>query len=272
VGAIYISTDNQLAATIYLMKIGMLAVLFLLGALAAHAADVAVYAAVSLTDALKAIAPKFEAATGDKLVFNLDGSNVLALQISKGAPADVFFSADEAQMDKLQKAGLVDAATRKDVVFNRLVAIVGANSTLQLTSLADLARPEIKHLALADPRSVPAGVYAKQYLQDAKVWDQVEARVVPTQNVRAAMAGVESGNADAGIVYQTDALISKKVKIAFALPESSKVRIAYPAAALTHAANPDGAKKLVHFLQTDPDARAIFAKYGFIVGPPANGK
>jgi molybdate transport system substrate-binding protein len=95
---------------------------------------------------------------------------------------------------------------------------------------------------------------------------------VPTQNVRAALAGVESGNADAGIVYQTDALISKKVKIAFALPDSAKIRIAYPSAALAHSANPDAAKKLVQFLQTDPDARAIFAKYGFIVGPPANGK
>jgi molybdate transport system substrate-binding protein len=254
------------------MKIRVLAVLFFMGALATHAADVAVYAAVSLTDALKAIAPKFEAATGDKLTFNLDGSNVLALQISKGAPADVFFSADEKQMDKLQKAGLIDATTRQDIVFNRLVAVVGVNSTLQLTSLADLTKPEIKHLALADPRSVPAGVYAKQYLQDANEWDQVEARVVPTQNVRAALAGVESGNADAGIVYQTDALISKKVKIAFALPDSAKIRIAYPSAALAHSANPDAAKKLVQFLQTDPDARAIFAKYGFIVGPPANGK
>jgi molybdate transport system substrate-binding protein len=254
------------------MKIRVLAVLFFMGAIAAHAADVSVYAAVSLTDALKAIAPKFEAATGDKLVFNLDGSNVLALQITKGAPADVFFSADEKQMDKLQQAGLLDASTRQDIVLNRLVAVVGVDSPLQIGSLADLTKPEVKHLALADPRSVPAGVYAKQYLQDAGLWDQIEARVVPTQNVRAALAGVESGNADAGIVYQTDALISKKVKVAFALPDSAKIRIAYPAAALAHAKNPDGAKKLVQYLLTDPDARAIFAKYGFIVGPPANGK
>ncbi|HEX4141262.1 MAG TPA: molybdate ABC transporter substrate-binding protein [Candidatus Methylacidiphilales bacterium] len=254
------------------MKTGVLAVFFFLGALAAHAADVSVYAAVSLTDALKAIAPKFEAATGDKLRFNLDGSNVLALQITKGAPTDVFFSADEAQMDKLQKAGLIDASTRQDIVFNRLVAVVGADSPLQLTSLIDLAKPEVKHLALADTRSVPAGVYAKQYLQAAKVWDQVEARVVPTQNVRAALAGVESGNADAGIVYQTDALISKKVKVAFALPESPKVKIAYPAAALAHAPNAEGAKRLVLYLLNDPDARAVFAQYGFLVGPPAHGQ
>jgi molybdate transport system substrate-binding protein len=254
------------------MKIRVFTVLFFMGAIAAHAADVAVYAAVSLTDALKAIAPKFEVATGNKLIFNLDGSNVLALQITKGAPADVFFSADEKQMDKLQQAGLIDASTRQDIVLNRLVAVVGANSTLQLASLADLTKPEVKHLALADPRSVPAGVYAKQYLQAAGLWDRVEARVVPTQNVRAALAGVESGNVDAGIVYQTDAFISTKVKIAFALPESAKIRIAYPAAALAHAANPDGAKKLVQFLLTDPDARAIFAKYGFLVGPSAHGK
>ena len=254
------------------MKSRVLAVLFFMASIAAHAADVSVYAAVSLTDALKAIAPKFEAATGDKLIFNLDGSNVLALQITKGAPADVFFSADEAQMDKLQKTGLVDASTRQDIVLNRLVAVVGVNSPLQFGSLADLTKPEVKHLALADPRSVPAGVYAKQYLQDAGLWDQIEARVVPTQNVRAALAGVESGNADAGIVYQTDALISKKVKVALALPYSAKIRIAYPAAALAHAANPDGAKKLVQFLQTDSDARAIFVKYGFLVGPPAHGQ
>jgi molybdate transport system substrate-binding protein len=254
------------------MRIWMLAVFFIMGALAAQAADITVYAAVSLTDALRAIAPKFEAATGDTLRFNLDGSNVLALQITKGAPADVFFSADEAQMDRLQKAGLIDVPTRQDIVFNRLVAVVGADSPLQLTSLADLAKPDVKRLALADPRSVPAGVYAKQYLQAANVWDQVEARVVPTQNVRAALAGVESGNADAGIVYQTDALISHKVKVAFTLPDSPKVRIAYPAAALAHAPNPEGAKKFVLYLRNDADACAVFAKYGFLVGPPAHGQ
>jgi len=253
------------------MKTFVLVLFLAMSVLSATAGDITVFAAVSLTDALRAIEPKFEAATGDKLVFSLDGSNVLALQISKGAPADVFFSADEAQMDKLQKGGLVDATTRHDILFNRLVAVVGVNSTLQLASLADLAKPEVKRLALADPRSVPAGVYAKEYLEDAKVWDEVEARVVPTQNVRAALAGVESGNADAGIVYQTDALISHKVKIAFALPDSPKVKIAYPAAALSHAPNPEGAKKFVLYLQNDAGARAIFAQYGFIVGPPAHG-
>ncbi len=254
------------------MKI-LSAILFLtMSIFSARAADINVYAAVSLTDALRAIQMKFEAITTDKLVFNLDGSNVLALQITKGAPADVFFSADEKQMDKLQKAGLIDPVTRHDILFNHLVVVVGAASPLQLASLADLAQPGVKHLSLADPRSVPAGVYAREYLQDAGVWDKVESRVVPAQNVRAALAGVESGNADAGIVYQTDAQLSPKVKVAFALPDSPKVKIAYPAAALAHAPNPDGAKKFILYLQNNADARAIFAKYGFIVGPPAHAQ
>lgn len=254
------------------MKIWATFLLLVISFISATAANIAVYAAVSLTDALRAIQPAYETATGDKLVFNLDGSNVLALQITKGAPADVFFSADEAQMNKLQKAGLVDASTRQDILFNRLVAIVGANSPLEPKSLADLAKPEIKRLALADPRSVPAGVYAKQYFEDAKLWDQVESRVVPAQNVRAALAAVESGNADAGIVYQTDTFSSRRARVAFALPESPKVKIAYPAAVLAHAPNPEGARKFVLFLQNNADARAVFAKYGFIVGSPAHGQ
>jgi molybdate transport system substrate-binding protein len=254
------------------MKLFLSSLFLAMSLLSASAAEIKVYAAVSLTDALRAIATKFEAITTDKIVFNFDGSNVLALQITKGAPADVFFSADEAQMDKLEKASLVDSASRHDIIFNRLVAVVGTHSPLQLASLADLAKPEVKHLALADPRSVPAGVYAKNYLEDAKVWDRVKDRVVPTQNVRAALAVVESGNAEAGIVYQTDAQISQKVKVAFVLPESSKVKISYPAAAVKNAPNSDGAKKFIAYLQTNADARAVFAKYGFIVGPPANGK
>jgi molybdate transport system substrate-binding protein len=254
------------------MKVLITALLLTMSVLSASAADINVYAAISLTDALRSIQMKFEAITTDKLVFNLDGSNVLALQISKGAPADVFFSADEAQMDELQKEGLIDPATRHDILFNRLVAVVAVASPLQLATPADLAQPGVKHLSLADPRSVPAGVYAKDYLQDAGVWDQVESRVVPAQNVRAALAGVESGNADAGIVYQTDAMLSRKVKVAFSLPDSPKVKIAYPAAALVHAPNPEGAKKFVLYLQHNADARSVFAKYGFIVGPPAHGQ
>jgi molybdate transport system substrate-binding protein len=228
--------------------------------------DVKVFAAVSLTDALHEIAAKYEPESGDKLFFNLAGSNVLAVQILHGAPADIFFSADEAQMDRLARARDIEPTSKKDLVFNRLVAVVRTDSPLQLNSLADLTGPEVKHLALGDPQSVPAGVYAKAYLQKAGLWAGVEPRVVPTENVRAALAAVESGNVDAGIVYQTDAHISKKVRIAFTLPATTSITIAYPAAVLTGAPQPEAARRFLAYLE-GPEAGAVFSKYGFIVAP-----
>jgi len=230
----------------------------------ARAADVHVFAAASLTDVMRAIAAKYEPISGDKLVFNFEGSNVLALQVMHGAPADLFFSADEAQMDRLAQAGALDAASRKDVLRNRLVAVVSKESPLQIKSPVDLTSPDIKHLALADPRSVPAGVYAKAYLEKAGLWEKIEPRVIPTQNVRAALAAVESGNVDAGVVYQTDAKISKKVHVAFVFPDTAGISISYPAAVLHDAAQPEAARKFLTYLE-GPEASAIFSSYGFIV-------
>lgn len=249
----------------------LLSFLFLTaGLVSASATEIKIFAAVSLTDALHAIAAKYEPASGDKLLFNLAGSNVLALQIQHGAPADVFFSADEAQMDRLAQAKEVDSDSRKDIVSNQLVAVVRIDSTLSLKSLADLAGPDVKRLALGDPRSVPAGVYAKKYLENANLWTQIEPRVVPTENVRAALAAVESGNVDAGMVYQTDARISKKVRIAFVVPTTAAITIAYPAAIIQGAAQTEAAKHFLSYLQ-GPEAHAIFQQYGFIIAPPAHG-
>jgi molybdate transport system substrate-binding protein len=245
--------------------------LLTIGFISASAAEIKVFAAVSLTDALHAIAAKYEPASGDKLLFDLAGSNVLALQIQHGAPADIFFSADEAQMDRLAKAGQIVSDSRKDIVYNQLVAVVRIDSTLSLKSLADLAEPDIKHLALGDPRSVPAGVYARKYLERAGLWTQIEPRVVPTENVRAALAAVESGNVDAGMVYQTDAQISKKVRIAFVVPPSAAITIAYPAAIVQGAPQSEGARHFLSYLQ-GPEAGAIFQQYGFILARPVHGK
>jgi molybdate transport system substrate-binding protein len=251
------------------MKFLLSLFLFAISFLSVSAAEIQVFAAVSLTDALHAIAAKYEPASGDKLLFNLAGSNVLALQIEHGAPADIFFSADEAQMDRLAQAKEVDSDSRKDIVYNQLVAVVRTDSSLSLKALTDLAGPAIKHLALGDPRSVPAGVYAKKYLEAAGLWTQIEPRVVPTENVRAALAAVESGNVDAGMVYQTDAQISKKVRIAFAVPSSAAITIAYPAATVHGAPQPEAAKRFLSYLQ-GPEAHAIFQQYGFIIAPPAH--
>jgi molybdate transport system substrate-binding protein len=225
------------------------------------AEEVAVYAAASLTDALGDVARSFEAETGHKVFFNLGGSSDLARQIKAGAPADVFFSADKAQMDSLETTGLVRAADRVNVLSNILVIIVPASSTAKIGQPADLAA--VKHLALADPQAVPAGVYARAWLESIGLWDKLKDKVVPTLNVRAALSAVESENADAGIVYRTDAGVSKRIKVALEVPRGQGPAIVYSLAPLA------GSKKratidLVRYL-TSAAARAVYERYGFVV-------
>ena len=224
------------------------------------------FAAASLSDALKVLAAEHQKATGDTVRLNLAASSLLTRQIKEGAPADLFFSADEAKMNDLAKAGLIDAASRRSLLGNRLVVVVPLDHPLALASAADLANPAVKHLALAETATVPAGIYAKAYLQKVKAWDAVAARVVSTENVRAALAAVESGNADAGIVYKTDALISKKVKIAFEVSGPDAPAISYPVALVKGGKNPAGAAQFLARL-TSPEGRAVFAKFGFTPQP-----
>jgi molybdate transport system substrate-binding protein len=230
-------------------------------AAAAGADEVAVYAAASLTDCLKELAGGFEKSSGHKVVFNLGGSNDLARQIKAGAPADVFFSADKAQMDGLEAAGLVLKADRVDVLSNVLVLVVPTDSIAHLAAPADLMR--VQRLALADPQAVPAGVYARTWLESIGLWERVKDKVVPTLNVRAALAAVESENADAGIVYRTDAAISKRVRVAFEVPREQGPAIVYPLAPLAASKKPATAE-LVKYL-TSPSARGVYERFGFIV-------
>ncbi len=236
--------------------------LALFGAGAAFAAEVSVFAAASLSEALKEIAAQHEKATGDQVQLNLAASSTLARQIKEGAPADLFFSADEAKMNDLAKAGMIDPASRRSLLGNRLVIVVALDSTLRVKSARDLAGPAVRHLALAETQTVPAGIYAREYLQKIKLWDAVAARVVPTENVRAALSAVESGNADAGIVYQTDALISRKVKVIYEIPASEGPRITCPVARVIGGRNPAGAAQFLARL-TSAEGRAVFARFGF---------
>ncbi len=247
-----------------LLALGL--VLGWLGLSSAAAAEISVFAAASLADALKEIAAAHQRATGDAVRLNLAASSLLARQIREGAPADLFFSADEAKMNDLAKIGHIDAASRRSLLGNRLVVVVPLDSLLALGTPADLAGPAVKHLALAETATVPAGIYARQYLQQAKVWDAVAARVVATENVRAALAAVESGNADAGIVYQTDALISRKVKIACEVTGAAAPHISYPVALVKGGKNPAGAALFLARL-TSAESRAVFARYGFTLLP-----
>ncbi len=230
---------------------------------AARAADLQVFAAASLADALREIAQTYETASGDTLVLNLAASSTLARQIREGAPADLFFSADEAKMDELAKAGLIRSDTRRTLLGNTLVVVTRADSTAGFAAPADLAKPALGRLALAEPRTVPAGIYAREWLHAAGLWAGLADKVVPTENVRACLAAVESGNVDAGIVYKTDALISKKVKIAFEVPAADGPVIRYPLAVPKDASHAEAARRLVVYLAS-PEAMSVFAKYGFL--------
>ena len=231
-----------------------------------RATDLYVSAAASLTDALKEIAISYEKETGDKLIFNFAASSVLARQIEAGAPADLIISADEAKVDTLEKEGLILPDSRKSILSNTLVIVVGNESTIPLKAAADLTLPDIKKIALGEPKSVPVGIYAKAYLEKLGLWEKMLDRVVPCESVRAALGAVESGNVEAGIVYKTDALISKKVKVAFEVAVSDGPKISYPLAIIKDSKSPDAAKKLAGYLESKV-AGAVFEKFGFIVNP-----
>jgi len=245
-------------------------VFLLLGILCAAnllpAADVNVFAAASLTDAMKEIAAAYEKQSGDKIIFNFGASSTLARQIEEGAPADVFFSADEAKMDGLEKKGLMLKETRKSRLSNSLVIVVAAEAGAAIKSANDLTNSTVKRIALADTKTVPAGIYAKSYLEKVKLWPAVERKVVPTDNVRAALAAVEAGNVEAGIVYKTDAGISKKVKVAYEVPASDVPEISYPMAVVKDARHADAAKKFLKHLDST-EATRVFEKFGFLVRP-----
>jgi molybdate transport system substrate-binding protein len=163
-------------------------------------------------------------------------------------------------MDSLEKAGLIRKEDRKDLLSNQLVVIVPARSQIAMANPKDLANAP--HVATADPKSVPVGVYARQWLESLGLWSTIEPKIVPTLDVRAALAAVESERADAGIVYRTDAAISQKVRIAYAVPIEQGPKIVYPVARIA-ASKKNGASQFVGFL-TEPKAKAIFTRFGFI--------
>jgi len=213
------------------------------------AAEVHVFAAASLTDALKQIAATYEQQSSDRIVFNFGSSGMLARQIEEDAPADLFVSADEARMNSLQQKKLIDPKTRVSILSNTLV-IIGT---------ADLEKAE--RIAIGDPATVPAGTYAREYLQKIGAWDRLQAKLIPLENVRAVLAAVETGNADAGFVYRTDALVGH-ARIAREI--TSGPAISYPFAVTTHAESRDGALRFLNYLKSKP-AAAVFRRYGFIV-------
>jgi len=229
-------------------------------------APLLVSAATSLTDALEEIGRDYAASGGGTVRFNFAASNVLARQIVSGAPADVFISADEAQMAVVQKAGAVAPGSRLDVVSNQLVVAALAGRAAFVAARFAEAPPEIRRLALGDPAAVPAGVYARQYLEARGLWKAYEARIVPAGNVRAALVALENGAADAAIVYATDMTIARGAVVAFAIPPNQGPRIVYPAAILTTTSNQSAAKRFLAFV-AGSRAAEVFRRYRFLPIP-----
>lgn len=225
-----------------------------------------VSAAASLKDALADIESAYaKSHTHFEFTNNFGSSGTLAMQIDQGAPADVFLSAAAKPMDDLQAKGLIVAETRSNLLRNSLVLIAPLDSGLR--DFQGLTTASVKTIALGDPASVPAGQYGKQTLASLHLLDQLNAKLVLGKDVRQVLTYVETGNADAGLVYATDAQISSKVRVVATAPDSAHDPIVYPVAVIKGSRNEQAARGFVDYLSS-AGAKAIFVKHGFTIAAP----
>jgi molybdate transport system substrate-binding protein len=229
-------------------------------------ADLTVFAAASVSEALDAAAKAFTAVTEKTVHVEYGGSGVLARKIREGARADVFFSADSRHIDQLAKNGLIVADSRRDIVGNTLILIAPAVGGPRLQKPADLADSNVRLLALGNPAVAAAGAYAQDLLEKEGLWPAVHDKVIFLDSVRAVIAAVESGNADAGFVYKTDAALAKKVRIITGVTATEGPRIVFPAVVITGSTRAHTGRAFVAWL-AGPEAQAIFVRHGFLPPP-----
>lgn len=223
-----------------------------------------VSAAASLTNVLPAIAAEFERAhPGLQVKCNFAGSGALQQQIEKGAPVDVFISAAQRQMKALHMKRLIDTTTRKYVCGDELVLIVPSGGHMREWN--DLLGETVQRIAIADPASVPAGMYAQQALTSLGLWDRLKYKFVYAENVRQALEYVEGRNVEAGIVYHTDALIAKHSTEISPAPEGTHEPILYPAVVVVRSPHREIARQFIEYL-TSASAQKEFQKWGFLPG------
>ena len=220
-----------------------------------------VFAAASLADALDEIKETYEQQQDATLNFSYAGSQTLAQQIASGAPADVFISAGASQAAFLQERDILEGAAT-DLLTNKLVVITRASDGISIQDLSDLVGATIKRLAIADPAIAPAGRYSQEALTNLGLWESLQPKIVTGQDVRATMAYVESGNADAAMVYATDAAVAGGVVVANVVPQDTYTPVVYPAMIVRSSGHKDAARGFVEYLQ-GPEATAVFEKYGF---------
>ncbi|MGH9780660.1 MAG: molybdate ABC transporter substrate-binding protein [Candidatus Acidiferrales bacterium] len=221
-----------------------------------------VSAAISMKGPLDAMAQNYnQQHPGVRVVCNFGASGTLQRQIEQGAPVDVFISAGEKQMDALESENLLAPGTRRDLLANQLALIAPTNSTTP-RDFNGLKKSAIKSVAMGEPRTVPAGMYAQQVLDHLHLLPALKSKIVYAANVRQVLAYVETGNADAGLVYATDALISSRVRVVATAPPGSHAPILYPVALLQASKAPEAARAFLDALES-PQSLALFEKCGF---------
>lgn len=247
----------------------LLAALLFTAAFGGHSAppkpsvDLTVSAAISLKDSLDEISQMYHVEMPDTAIhFNYGASGTLQRQVEEGAPVDIFVSASPGQMDALESKGLVLVGTRRDLVENSIVLIIPKGKT-GIAGFADLTGADAKIIAIGEPQVVPAGKYAQEVLTHLGLYDQLKPKFVLAKDVRQVLTYVATGNADAGIVYATDAKTSDKVSVIATATEDSHSPVIYPVAVLKSSKDDVAAKKFVEFL-LGSKARAVFQKYGFL--------
>ena len=224
-------------------------------------AGLTIYAAASLKDALEELKNIYTSRHPDvKITYNFGASGVLQRRIEQGAPADLFLSAGKAEMDVLAQKGLLQEASRQDLLRNELVLIAGKNSSL--AGFEGLASPAVSRIGMGAPGTAPAGRYAQETLTSLNLWGRVQPKIVLANDVRQVLANVESGHVDAGLVYRSDALVGKNIKIVAAAPAGSHSPIIYPMAVIKSTRHPLEARLFAAFLSSGQAAQ-VFAKYGF---------
>lgn len=227
--------------------------------------EVYILAAASMTDAVKEIGANYEKEHPNvKLIYNFASSGALQTQIEQGAPADIFISAAQKQMDNLEQKNLIDKSTRRDLLENKVVLITNKDNTLKISDFNDLATDKIKKIALGDPKSVPVGQYSEEIFKNLNILDNVSKKAVYASDVRQVLSWVENGEVDCGIVYATDAAISDKVKILMNAPDNTHKPIIYPVAMVSSTKNAEIAKDFINYLSQDKQ-KNILIKYGFSV-------
>ena len=225
-------------------------------------ANLLVSAAASLKDALEEVKPIYRQSKSNvNVAYNFGASGALQQQIENGAPADIFVSAAQKQMDALESKNLILKDTRRNLLTNRLVLIVPKTAS-SITDFTQLTGSNIKKIAIGEPKSVSVGQYAEEVFTNLGILEQIRPKLVLGNNVRQVLAAVESGNADAGVVYTTDAKTSNQVKVVATVAENLHSKIVYPVAVLTTSKNPSAAREYVDFLSNN-QAKTVFEKYGF---------